>query len=210
MWRRIAITTWSISAFLAFVLVSMVSKNSLAIDPACTRQTSSGIYLCPEYSVDWYESYSALVSTSNALWTSIRVSGSRVSILNDTQFSSADVYSSSGAWTPTFTGFSVAPGSVVARFTRIGKLVNASMTTGTGTSNATFFTVTLPVAAATTGGIGYGFGVDNGGGLTSPCAVQTQGASATANVYRDFSGAAWTGSSTKYCQFSITYEANAN
>lgn len=53
-------------------------------------------------------------------------------------------------WTPVFTGFSVDPIVNSARYIEIGKLVIVHLNTGNGTSNATTFTMTLPIVAANT------------------------------------------------------------
>jgi hypothetical protein len=48
-------------------------------------------------------------------------------------------------FTPSVTGFSVNPGTITGAYTQIGKLVFVRLFTSAGTSNATTFTITLPV-----------------------------------------------------------------
>jgi len=112
-------------------------------------------------------------------------------------------------WTPTVTGFSVAP-TITARYIKIGKQCTIWVTmTGSSTSDATTFTITnLPFAASATH---QQFGiitvvVDAGATSTSPGRVFTTTSSTTLTLNKDISGAAWTASSTKRASFSFTYE----
>ncbi len=112
------------------------------------------------------------------------------------------------AWTPAFTGFSADPTGHTARYTRTGNLVTAAYTWNAGgTSNATGFTITLPVVAANTvpqHGICRAY--DNGSYVTIGT-IATRANSAVADVYPDAAGGNWTGSGTKNCHFVFTYEA---
>lgn len=111
-------------------------------------------------------------------------------------------------WTPSFTGFSADPTVGTARFTQIGKLVVATVNdSGNGTSNATTYTITLPVAAKSTlTNVGFGGGVDNSA-ASGTCAVATSAGSSTAAVYKDQNSGAWTASGAKNCNFTVMYEA---
>ena len=111
-------------------------------------------------------------------------------------------------WTPTFAGFSADPTGVIARYSLVGKLCAVSVIiTGNGTSNATTFTMTLPVAAANTGAqVGMILAVDNSSGLTSPGVIATRAASTTADLYTTLTGTGWTGSGGKRAQFQFVYE----
>lgn len=123
--------------------------------------------------------------------------------------SSIDVNGTWATWTPSFTGFSVNPTIGLAKYTKIGKLVIANyFSSGNGTSNATSYTMTLPVAARTADiSAGWGAGVDNSAGLSNPCRIDTAAGVTTANFYRDFQATAWTASGAKNCNFTIVYEA---
>lgn len=126
------------------------------------------------------------------------------------RLNASDVYTTSGTWTPTFGGFSVAPSGCVTRFRRIGKLVWATLTQcAAGTSNATTFTVTLPVAAAAAFvAAGMGNVMDNGSFLANPGRLDTRGGSTTADVYSTLGAAAWTASGGKTADLGqIIYEA---
>ncbi len=115
-------------------------------------------------------------------------------------------------WTPVFTGFSSDPVVTYARYTIVGKMVTAAMQTGNGTSNATTFTVTLPVAAASAGKqfLTIGQVTNNGAFQTAPGLMKTNTNSATADVFRngDQGATAWTNAGGKKVNFIVTYESN--
>lgn len=113
-------------------------------------------------------------------------------------------YTAWAAWTPTFTGFSADPNIIFARYTQIGKLVFAVLSIGNGTSNATGFTFSIPVAA--NAAFNYettGFPIVNNGVAGMGRLVISNGGPAT--LYRvtgtDFAnltwGATWTNSGNK-------------
>ena len=111
-------------------------------------------------------------------------------------------------WAPTFGGFSSDP-TVVASYAQIGKTVTARMFALAGTSNATTFTVTLPVAAKSASLQGFAIGPveDNGTVQSTPGLLLTRSGSATADVYLDMASTSWTASGSKKADFVITYEA---
>lgn len=111
-------------------------------------------------------------------------------------------------WTPAYTGFSVNPTGVTARYARTGRKVTAKFLATAGTSNATTFTVTLPVVAREAVDIALGQANDNGTPSAVPCMVVPRAASAIADVYKDLTAASWTNANGKMCNFVITYEAN--
>lgn len=111
------------------------------------------------------------------------------------------------AWTPTFTGFSVAP-TVVARYVQIGKIVHIIMyTTVDGTSNTTAFTMTLPVSALD-GQISYAKipfdGTDNGAGVTGMAVI---GSATRLDFYTTANLGTWTASGNKSANIVFFYEA---
>lgn len=108
-------------------------------------------------------------------------------------------------WAPSFGGFSAAP-TVTAYYVQIGKLVCCSVTTdAAGTSNATNFTITLPVAAKRVA-VSVGRGLDNS--VAGVCEINTAAASTTATLYYGLLSGAWTGSGNKQANFTLVYEAN--
>lgn len=116
--------------------------------------------------------------------------------------------SSAGAYisyTPTYTGFSADPTSVVARYTLMGKVCSVYLRATPGTSNATSFTVTLPFAAANTA-IQTHVIVATDNGANSSGRVSTRVNSAIMDVYPTVTGTSWTASGLKNCGFTITYE----
>ncbi len=49
-------------------ILSLTAAPAGATDPLCVPQVPSGILLCDEFSVDWYESYTGIVSTANFIF----------------------------------------------------------------------------------------------------------------------------------------------
>jgi len=115
-------------------------------------------------------------------------------------------------WTPVFTGFSVNPVVTAAKHIIIGKMVTVRLQTGNGTSNAGTFTVTLPVAAASTGKqfIAIPQVTDNGAFKTTPGLLRTNVNSITADVYinSDQGATSWAALGGKKANFVATYESN--
>lgn len=105
-------------------------------------------------------------------------------------------------FTPTFTGFSADPSISRAVFRVVGTMCFVHLNLGNGTSNATSFTLTVPIATANVSGINNTFfspGIDNSVALTSPCALRTTQGSTTVNVYKnaDLGATTWTASGSK-------------
>lgn len=114
-------------------------------------------------------------------------------------------------YSPTFAGFSANPTSVVARFSLVGRWCHVTHREGaTGTSNATNFTVSMPITAATISGETWGcllWGFVNGGvGNATPGLGQLSSSSSTLNLYTDLNATAWSNVSTKRADFDIWYE----
>lgn len=112
------------------------------------------------------------------------------------------------AWVPTFTGFSVAPVVVHARYIQIGKLVFFSIDMGEGTSNATGFTITLPVAAKNEDQVICVSVRDNGAAAPETGLISTRAASTTADVFANNTKGSWTALNGKSFIGSGVYEAN--
>jgi hypothetical protein len=114
-------------------------------------------------------------------------------------------------YSPTLTGFSVNPANAVYRFSLNGKTCTLVQRNGTaGTSNATGFTVTLPVTAATitnhAWGCASGYLMDNSAAQSSPGLVSIASAGTVVTLYKTLAASAWTGSGTKSCDYQIVYE----
>jgi len=113
---------------------------------------------------------------------------------------------------PVFAGFSTNPSVTAARYTVIGKTVTAWLITGNGTSNATTFTLTLPVAAASTAKqhLTIAQVTDNGAFKTNAGLLRTNANSVMADVYinGDQGATAWTALGGKKVNFVVTYESN--
>lgn len=110
------------------------------------------------------------------------------------------------SWVPVFTGFSADPSNVVARYCVIGKVCFFYFHATAGTSNATTFTMTLPVAAANTQIQSIPCrGTDNGA-LTATAYIRTTVNSAIANCYPTGAFSTWTNSGNKLILCVGTYE----
>lgn len=115
-------------------------------------------------------------------------------------------------WTPTVTGFSSVPTNSSYRYKRIGKSVTLSINQGTnGTSNATTFTISLPIQAATVTNHTWGAAISqlvNGGSVPgSPGLAQIDSGATVLGLFSTSAGASWTSSGGKrIIGLVITYE----
>ena len=111
-------------------------------------------------------------------------------------------------YTPTWSGFSSNPTSVVSRFNVVNRLVTVEISSGGGgTSNSTSFSLTLPVAAAQHINVaGLVDSYDNGSHVADPGVAVTNSGSTTLNLYTSTSQAGWTASGQKGSNFTISYE----
>jgi len=112
------------------------------------------------------------------------------------------------SWTPTYGGFSSPPTVSYAVYFQVGKLVFCCIDATSGTSNATSFTITLPVAAKRAAMAGTITTTDNSILLTTPGRIITRVGSTTADVIKDTGATSWTNSGGKNFNGSFFYEAN--
>ena len=117
-------------------------------------------------------------------------------------------FSKSGTYTGTATGFTVNPSGDVS-YTRENNIVTLTIPSGvfTGTSNSTSFTITGgPVEMRPSSSrVGFGRGVNNGSGLSSPIAIEV-GTNGTMTLNSTSAGGAWAASGTKaISNTTITY-----
>lgn len=107
------------------------------------------------------------------------------------------------------TGFSTNP-TATYRFHITGRICTVTTRrSADGTSNATGFTVSAPVAAANP--VTYQWtapctGTNNGVALTAPGLVQILNNSSTINVYGNYAAGGWTASGAKGADFTLSYE----
>lgn len=110
------------------------------------------------------------------------------------------------AYTPTFAGFSVDPTIGRADYFRVGKLCTARIIlAGSGTSNATNFTVTVPFNSAEVARSASTVISNNGTVQAAAGLAQTRLNSSTVDMYRDATFGTWGGASTKRADLLITY-----
>lgn len=111
-------------------------------------------------------------------------------------------------WTITWTGFSSNPSGVTSRYSLNGKICSIWIAVSSaGTSNTTAFTITLPVAASSSGVQQMLVRVaDNG--TFAVGRLSTRAGSNIADVYPSVSGTTWTASGSKIITCAgATYEA---
>lgn len=114
----------------------------------------------------------------------------------------------STAWTvhsATIGGFSGTPTQAIY-YQQIGKTVHLNVDIS-GTSNATTFTFTLPVAAKRATIHFTGRGVDNGSYVTGPILVTMTAGSTTCTLNTSSAGGAWTAANGKEYEGGFSYEA---
>ena len=114
-------------------------------------------------------------------------------------------------WAAAPTGFSAVPTNVNYRWTTQGRMITLAYSeAASGTSNATTFTATAPVVAATITNMVWiaplGSTVDNSVDQTTPGRCFILSASSTITLRKDMVNAAWTGSGGKRAAFILTYE----
>jgi hypothetical protein len=114
-------------------------------------------------------------------------------------------------YSPTWTGFSLNPSGVVARFTLHGKTCYVVIRVGAaGVSNTTTMTVTAPIASLTLTNATWfsaGVGIDNSVVQASPSRASILSGTTTINCYKTMeSTSTWTNSGSKAINFTLMYE----
>lgn len=122
--------------------------------------------------------------------------------------------SADGIWQPwatTYTGFSANPGIAtnnLRRWAQHGKTANIEVRhDSNGTSNATSFTMTLPIKASNTSLAPCGGAVDNGATLTTIATASLTASSAILTMRKDAAAAAWTNANGKSANVQMMFEA---
>jgi len=112
------------------------------------------------------------------------------------------------AWVPTFTGFSSIPSGYTSRYIQFGKFVFWKFYPGSdGTSNATTFTMTLPITSGASAIIRHLCQVTNSGTSQADAGLLYIGNNGTTcAIYRTLAGGGFTASGGKNVAFSIWYE----
>jgi hypothetical protein len=106
-------------------------------------------------------------------------------------------------YTPTYTGFSADP-TPDAKFCVVGLMCTVLHQGSAGTSNATGFTLTLPIASAVAGQYQWALARDNGTVAAAPGMIEFA-ASSTLTLYLTGAATAWTNSGSKMAHFTATY-----
>ena len=115
-------------------------------------------------------------------------------------------------YAPTLDGFSANPTNTVYRFMLVGRKVTVCVRQLTaGTSDATDFTITAPMTAATIANMVWGAATwshdDNGAALTTPGRAFITSGSGTITIGKDSaSSTTWTNANGKRTNFTLEYE----
>jgi hypothetical protein len=157
----------------------------------------------------WKYAYIVDVSYSNPNTTLTLAMGSDFNLVNATisnpywtpnpqvAFGFPDVFN----YTVIFTGFSSNPTSVMSRFSINGsKCLIQHMEGVNGTSNATTFTISLPIPSITLSGYGAysaANGLDNGVQLLASIRIVIQSGATIMIISKDWAGGSWTASGEK-------------
>lgn len=191
-WTRTSDTTFTVTGDYTSVLAI---RDKIKVTDTTTKYfaITAVSYSAPDTTVTIYgPSGSVLAGSPTARWYS-------------KMESPANYPTAWTTWTPTFGGFSANP-TVVATYMQLGKMVSVRLnTTGAGTSNATTFTLTLPVAAKSTVNFMGIYAINAGSAVSAR--GKTNASSTTLDLYTDAAGSAWTNSGNKYCDLYLTYEA---
>ncbi len=108
-------------------------------------------------------------------------------------------------WNPAYTGFSADPTNN-NYYATVGKICTVIIAdNGAGTSNATGFTFTLPIASAVITQICSVFALNNGTLSTSPGRVDLTASSTTATAYPAMNTGTWTAANGKNCYGTFSY-----
>lgn len=199
-----------------------IGQNTLTglplLNPALTGTVTGGAtYTSPILTTPTISDYTNATHTHATVAQGGLLNGANA--ITDGTITPAELTSGTGSsWitqgsTPVLTGFSADPASAVYKYIQIGKIVHLFISQpNNGTSNATGFSITLPVAARDLGVniySGMGQGIDNGGVLSTPVLLLINTGSPTIlTLYPSFIGGTWTASGGKRLVFgTITYEA---
>jgi hypothetical protein len=112
------------------------------------------------------------------------------------------------SYTPTYTGFSADPSGGEVKFNVAGSVCYLKHTPDDGTSNATGFTLTLPISAVSTSGNSPSQPVralNNSAWGANP-GLANLASGSTLSLYRDYSAAAWTNTGGKNATFYFWYQ----
>lgn len=212
-WASAAVSTdgWS-AAGVTYTYVSATSFKIIGVDKTAVFTKGTRIKL-----TQTTDKYFVVTSSSFSTDTTVNITGGTDYTLANAAITSPyysyesnpQGYPGWFAYTPTFTGFSAAPGSPNARFSVNGKICTVKMRTGTGTSSGTGFTITAPVTSSSTAGDTVGGAAqvtDNGSALTTPGNIYILQNTSSIILEKDFGGGVFTGSGSKGANFTFVYE----
>lgn len=175
-----------------FGIVQAGSRRTLVFDAAPILTNSANLILPDAYNIQTAANDIAeVVSDGSGVWR----------LLNYRLYSNT-----SYTYSTSFTGFSANPTAVTARYTVNGKIVTVYWSMTAGTSNATTFTMTLPLTAANTTEQYSASSSARDNGAATTTFIRTRVNSNVADLYKVTVGGAWTGSGTKGVTSSFVYE----
>lgn len=106
----------------------------------------------------------------------------------------------------TWTGFSTAPTGGSCQFCMHGRTVFMLVVRGTGVSNATTMTVSVPVTSANLYQHAWGTGMNAGTWIEYPCRILLTPSATSGTIYNKLTGA-WTNSGNKVWEGVFSYKA---
>lgn len=113
----------------------------------------------------------------------------------------------STAYAPTITGFSVNP-TISATYYQLGKLIIYTVySSAVGTSNATTFTLSAPVASANNGIRSYAVGTGQDNSAATAITAEILPNTSTVNLFKGPAATAFTNVNNKSASFTLIYEA---
>lgn len=184
-----------------------------------TTPTNETAIYTPGTKVRWQESavqkYGVVASSSFAGVTTVTLMPTSDYVMAATPDNNTNQYAygrpvdfpSAFAWAPTDNGFSAAPnltGSYWSVNDGVCTLVHSLF--ANGTSNATTYTVNLPINASAVGTrIAMAIGDGNDNGAATMVFVQISGGGSIATLSKDPGHASWTASGAKGASFQIVY-----
>lgn len=164
-----------------------------------------------KYAVVVSSSFSTNTTVTIAVNTDYTIANAAITDPSYSYQTNPQGYPGSFAFTSTASGFSAVPTNVYSQFKVDGNQCTTWIAHGVaGTSNATSFSVTAPIASANISNAlwgGFTQGVDNGAFQSAPTVAQLGANTNIINLYKDSSGASWTGSGGKrILGLTISYE----
>jgi len=199
-WIDDSANTWTYASASTFT----VSGDRTAVFSPGTRLRFTQTTV--KYGVVASSSHSAGTTTvTPAVNTDYVLANAAISVNSYSYVANPQGYPGWFTWAPTVVGFTT-PTVSRARFCVIGRDCHIACNVS-GTSNATTLTITLPITASATAlALSAWQGRDNGATLAASASAQIVANATTVQLFKDWTGAAWTAALAKFAVGDIRYE----